>query len=329
MPQLVAFYSSSMRSTHWPTTRPVTQNPLYYPRISNKPMLPFLHLGPLTIPIFGLMVACAMLSAYFVLRADLARRGIAPKDSGEAESLIAWPCLAGIVGAKLYHVLETPSDLIADPAGVLLSAYGFAWFGGLIAGFTAFALVAIRIQRRASHSANSDVAAKTSPFSTFSTPALRSCSRLRHRTHRLLPVRRRRLRHPTTLPWGVSFPHGLVPTTDRVHPTPIYELIVAVAIAWFLWNLGAASIQSAQAASAPASDSSSKSNRALAPGQVFAAYLVLTGVARFLVEFIRINPRSFLGMSNAQAAAAASIIVGTILWFYFRSRKLQSFAHRA
>jgi len=28
---------------------------------------------------------------------------------------------------------------------------------------------------------------------------------------------------PTSLPWGMSFPNGVVPTTDRVHPTPLYE----------------------------------------------------------------------------------------------------------
>jgi phosphatidylglycerol:prolipoprotein diacylglycerol transferase len=49
---------------------------------------------------------------------------------------------------------------------------------------------------------------------------------------------------------------------------------------------------------------------------VFAAYLVLTGVARFLVEFIRINPRSFFGLTNAQAASAVSVIAGAGLWWY-------------
>jgi predicted O-methyltransferase YrrM len=41
--------------------------------------------------------------------------------------------------------------------------------------------------------------------------------------------------------------------------------------------------------------------------------LILTGTARFLVEFIRINPRSFFGMSNAQTVAALSAIAGGIL----------------
>ncbi len=272
-------------------------------------MIPFLHLGPLTIPTFGLMVATAMLAAYFLLRADLARRNIAPKDSGEAESLIAWPCLAGIVGAKLYHVLESPRELFADPRGALLSAYGFAWFGGLIAGFAVFALVASRIQRNANAASAQNANAPALRHITFleildaGSPAAAlgygigriGCFLSGDGDYGI----------PTSLPWGISFPNGLVPTTDRVHPTPLYELAVAIAIAWFLWTLGAKSIASA---------------RRNPPGEVFAAYLVLTGVARFLVEFIRINPRSFFGMSNAQAAGAASAIVGAIVWFYLRAR---------
>ena len=108
-------------------------------------MIPFLHVGRFAIPTFGLMVACAMLAAYFVLRADLARRGIADKNSGEAEALVSFPCLAGFVGAKLYHLLESPAEFFADPLHLLFSPYGFAWFGGLLAGFATFAFVAWRI----------------------------------------------------------------------------------------------------------------------------------------------------------------------------------------
>jgi phosphatidylglycerol:prolipoprotein diacylglycerol transferase len=82
-------------------------------------------------------------------------------------------------------------------------------------------------------------------------------------------------------------------------------LIVACAIAWWLWRLGT-----------PAAGSRPNAK----PGQVFAAYLIFTGVARFLVEFIRINPRSFLGMTNAQTAAALSMIAGVILWRWTQKR---------
>jgi phosphatidylglycerol---prolipoprotein diacylglyceryl transferase len=107
---------------------------------------------------------------------------------------------------------------------------------------------------------------------------------------------------PTNLPWGMSFPHGLVPTTQRVHPTPIYELIVALLIAAYLWRRGA------------------KSAGGLTPplGQITGEYLVLSGVARFLVEFIRINPRIYWGMTNAQVASLGSIAAGILLMVWAR-----------
>jgi phosphatidylglycerol:prolipoprotein diacylglycerol transferase len=45
-------------------------------------------------------------------------------------------------------------------------------------------------------------------------------------------------------------------------------------------------------------------------------YLVLAGIGRFLVEFVRINPKLYWGMSNAQVAALGSIVLGILamLW---------------
>jgi phosphatidylglycerol:prolipoprotein diacylglycerol transferase len=53
---------------------------------------------------------------------------------------------------------------------------------------------------------------------------------------------------------------------------------------------------------------------------VAASYLIWMGVERFLVEFIRINPRSFFGLSNAQAASLASIIAGGIIFARSRTK---------
>jgi phosphatidylglycerol:prolipoprotein diacylglycerol transferase len=283
-------------------------------------MIPFLHIGPFAIPTFGLMVACAMLSAYFVLRADLARRGIAAKNSGEAEALISFPCLAGFVGAKLYHLLESPAEFFADPVHLLVSPYGFAWFGGLLAGFAAFAFVAWRIIR---HNAAAGRPVSLLTIFDAGSPA----AALGYGIGRIgcLLSGDGDYGIPTSLPWGMSFPNGLVPTVERVHPTPIYEFIAACVIALWLWNLGAPGGSSTRAKKR-ASQQMDTSTHAIAPfdrqpGEVFAAYLVLSGVARFLVEFIRINPRSFLGMSNAQTAAAVSVITGAALWGWVRKKK--------
>ena len=45
--------------------------------------------------------------------------------------------LAGIVGAKLWHVIDTPSEFRDIGWRVLWDTAGFAWFGGLVFGISA------------------------------------------------------------------------------------------------------------------------------------------------------------------------------------------------
>jgi phosphatidylglycerol---prolipoprotein diacylglyceryl transferase len=270
-------------------------------------VIPFIHLGPLSIPTYGLMVAIAMVAAYYLLRADLARRGIADLHSPLPEMFIAVPCLAGIIGAKLYHALQSPRELLADPLGLIFSHYGFAWFGGLIAGFAAFVWLARHHKIPILEMLDAGSPAAALGYGIGRIGCLLSGDG--------------DYGTPTALPWGMSFPHGLVPTDQRVHPTPIYEFIVACLIAWILWRLGARELAARRLGPASSADPHSRasSNRTAGPahyGAAFAAYLVLTGIARFLVEFIRINPRSFFGLTNAQAASLASILGGAVLWFY-------------
>jgi phosphatidylglycerol:prolipoprotein diacylglycerol transferase len=304
LPLLVSWARTS--SLRWRTLRHPLPSPLN--DVILFPVIPFLHIGSFAIPTFGLLVACAMIAAYFVLRADLVRRGIASKDSGEAEALVSFPCLAGFVGAKLYHLLESPAEFFADPLHLLFSPYGFAWFGGLIAGFATFAFVAWRITR---HNVTTGRPLSLLTIFDAGSPA----AALGYGIGRIgcLLSGDGDYGIPTSLPWGMSFPNGLVPTVERVHPTPIYEFIAACAIAWWLWKLGAPD-DGGNSASKLASRQTGPAASSKKPGEVFAAYLALTGVARFLVEFIRINPRTFLGMSNAQTAAAVSMIVGVFLW---------------
>src|SRR5438876_12079294 len=120
-------------------------------------MIPFLHIAPLTIPTFGLMVATGLLVAAYVLQADFDRRraqflksGYLKRDNepshhDEGFFIIGIAGIAGIVGARLYHVLETPRELIADPS-MLISRFGFAWFGGFLGGFVALVILARRLK---------------------------------------------------------------------------------------------------------------------------------------------------------------------------------------
>jgi phosphatidylglycerol:prolipoprotein diacylglycerol transferase len=267
-------------------------------------VIPFLHIGSFTIPTFGLMVATAMVCAYFLLRADISRRLLAPdaaSASAMAETFIALPCLAGIVGAKLYHELQSPSEFFAHPIQQLFSQYGFAWFGGLLAGFGAYMWLAWMRKIPLLRMFDAGSAAAALGYGVGRIGCLLSGDG--------------DYGTPTSLPWGMSFPNGLVPTTQRVHPTPIYEFLAACLIAWLLWRYGAKQILNSYR---PPS----------APGSVFTAYLILTGLERFLIEFIRINPRTILGMSNAQSAGLLSLIMGIIFWrIWSRQQPAPSHTH--
>jgi phosphatidylglycerol:prolipoprotein diacylglycerol transferase len=103
----------------------------------------------------------------------------------------------------------------------------------------------------------------------------------------------------TKLPWGMSFPNGIEPTFVKVHPTPLYELAAGLLIGWWLWWRG---------------------SKRRGAGAILGEYLVLTGIARFLVEFIRRNPKVLWGLSNAQLASAGSVLVGVVLVVWAATR---------
>jgi len=248
-------------------------------------MLPFIQIGPVAIATFGLMVAAALLAAAYILQADFQRRGI----KADAFLIIGIAGLAGIAGARLYHVLESPAEFFADPWPQLFSRYGFAWFGGFLGGFAALLILGRR---------------NKIPLLEF----LDACSPAAAAGYAIgrigcLLAGDGDYGIATSLPWGMSFPNGVVPTTQRVHPTPVYEFVAWMVIAWFLWNMGTKALRGPKA-----------------KGEIFCNYLILTGVARFLVEMIRINPRSFLGMSNAQAASVASILFGAVLLWRIKAK---------
>jgi phosphatidylglycerol:prolipoprotein diacylglycerol transferase len=252
-------------------------------------MIPYLHLGPLQLPTFGLMVALALITAAYVLQADFDRRGM----NADAFTMITVAGLLGILGAKLYHLLESPAEFFADPLPLLLSRYGFAWFGGFLGGFGA-----LLVMGRRARLLMWEFLDACSPAASFGYAIGRiGCFLSGDGDYG----------KPTSLPWGMSFPNGVVPTTQtcvqwgspadcRVHPAPLYELLVWSAIGLLLWRLGARFLK-----------------RPGQSGEIFCYYLILTGVARFLVEIIRINPPWILGLSNAQVASVASVIAGSLL----------------
>jgi phosphatidylglycerol:prolipoprotein diacylglycerol transferase len=235
-------------------------------------MFPYIHIGPLAIGTFGLMLWLAAVCAGVVLYQNFRRFQV----QADAVSVVAFVTVIGIVGAKLWHVLEDPVTLYHYPLATLFDRAGFAWYGGLLAG-----ILTLMWQGRTAGVGALGMLDLAAPAAAVGYGVGRiGCLTSGDGDYGIA----------TKLPWGMSFPHGLVPTTDHVHPTPIYEFLAAMIIAAILWKRGRRQ-----------------------PGEITGEYLVLAGLARFLVEFIRINPRIYFGMSNAQLASLGSIIVGVVL----------------
>jgi phosphatidylglycerol---prolipoprotein diacylglyceryl transferase len=223
------------------------------------------------------MLATGLFAGFVVLRAELFRRQI----RANAYAIILVIGVTGFITSKLYKIVDTPSVYLGHPAQ-LLSPVGFTFYGAVIGGLVAAAFLA-----RYYETGFLPLLDAVSPGAALGYGIGRlGCFLAGDGDYGV----------PTSLPWGMSFPHGLVPTYVRVHPTPVYEFMGAAVISLYLWKLGRRSIQ-----------------HRIPAGQVFAEYLLLTGLARFLVEFIRRNPRGWLGLTNAQQVAMISMTAGFLL----------------
>ena len=239
-------------------------------------MLPFLHLGRLNLPTFGLMLWLAAVCAAILLDRAFKRAHI----DADAVGMVAVTVVAGIVGAKLWHVVDTPTEFRYQGWRVLWDSAGFAWFGGLLFGILALVYQGWRAKIGALRMLDLAAPAAAIGYGVGRIGCFLSgdgCYGI-----------------PTKLPWGMSFPDGIEPTPlgVRVHPTPLYELAAGLMIGWWLWR---------------------RLGRPHTTGQILGQYLLLSGTARFLVEFIRRNPKVLWGLSNAQLASAGSILVGLAL----------------
>ncbi|MGZ6195034.1 MAG: prolipoprotein diacylglyceryl transferase [Candidatus Binataceae bacterium] len=261
------------------------------------PVQLFGHPLTLTIYSFGLMMALGFIAADLVIAADCPRRGLDPE---YATAVVLWGALGGIIGARLYDVVDNWRLYMANPVSIVWSGAGFVWFGGFIGGVTAACLVARHY--KVSVGATADMCA----------PALAIGQALGRIGCHLSGDGDWGV--PSTVPWAVAYtraivgwgpqtvlkvgPHGELVSGFfpgvRVHPTSVYEAILYTGVFLFLWSMR---------------------QRAGVEGRIFYLYLVLLGGCRFLVEFLRVNPRVLFGRSEAQLIGLAMMATGLVaLW---------------
>ncbi len=278
-------------------------------------MYPFLNVGPLHLGTFGLLLWLAAAIATVALHKNFVRHGV----DADALGIVAYVVVAGVIGAKLWHELQDLPELRASlrqialpgaehPFEMLLGFLhwfqaGFAWYGGLLAG-----IATLLWQGRGARFKIGEQGTLGEPIGPLRMLDLAApAAALGYGVGRIgcLTSGDGDYGINTTLPWGVHMkPTALVPPTPPdalVQPTPLYELIMAALIFWLLWELG---------------------KRAKPVGWLTGLYLVLMGVSRFLVEFVRINPRIYFGMSNAQVAALGSVLAGALLLTWSQTRRV-------
>lgn len=240
------------------------------------------HVFGFPVESFWAAVFLGFVAALIVARAELRRLG---RDPGAAYDLILWAYVGGFAGARLLLVATEWEHFVSDPLGMLVSGGGWVWQGGVAGG-----ALAVILKARSIGLPIADVAEFTGPCLALGQAIGRvGCQLSGDGDYGI----------PTDLPWGMSYPDGVVPTTARVHPTPVYETVLYLLIFAVLWRQRRAPHR---------------------PYSLLGQYLLLAGAARFAVEFVRRDPAVALGLTLAQWISALSMAVGAALLLAWRAK---------
>lgn len=243
-----------------------------------------LKIGPLTIYSYGLMAAIGFLLGGYLLERELARVG---RNKELAGTIIIAAIIGGIVGSKIYFLIENPSLMKEDFFGTVFSGAGLVWYGGLLGGLLA---VTWWIRR------------KGLPFllvGDLLAPML------------LMGQGMGRIGcflsgdgcygPPSDVPWAMSFPNGVVPTMEKVHPTPLYDALLLISLFLLLWSIR---------------------KKEFRPGTLFGLFGIFMGIERFFTEFFRTHPREIFGLlTQAQFFSIILFVCGLGLIIYVNKIK--------
>jgi phosphatidylglycerol---prolipoprotein diacylglyceryl transferase len=232
---------------------------------------PEIHVGPLDLQTFGICFALAFLASGALLARRFQELGRLPDWAYEA---VFAALIGGLVGSRVDYLIQNYDAVSDDLFGNIFSGTGLVWYGGLIGGAAGVLLWAWRrgylglelldamAPALALGYAIGRVGCQLSGDGDYGTGS--------------------------DLPWAMSYPDGTAPTTEEVHPTPVYETLAMGLVALALWRL----------------------RDRFRPGALFALYLVLAGLERLLVEFIRRNDEVVAGLTLAQLVSLAMIAAG-------------------
>jgi phosphatidylglycerol:prolipoprotein diacylglycerol transferase len=246
-------------------------------------MKPEVHVLGISIKTFGVTFALAFLACGLLIARRLRELG---KPVDWAYEIVFAALLGGVVGARGYYLIQNYSTVQHDLVGSIFSGSGLVWYGGAIGG--AIGVLAWMRWRHALELRMFDMCA-TALALGYAIGRI-GCQVSGDGDYGIR----------SSLPWAMGYPHGTVPTPPgvRVQPTPIYETVAMCLVAYLLWQL----------------------RDRVRPGVVFALYLVLSGLERLLVEFIRRNAEVWAGLTAPQLESVALMLVG-LAWLMWMARE--------
>ena len=247
------------------------------------------QIGSFSAPTYGFLVSLGVLTGLWISVRNSSKQGIDPDD---AWNLGIVAVLAGIVGAKILYFINDWDFYTAHPREI------FSWSTMQAAGVFSGGLLAA-------------LAASAWYIRKHNMPAMATCDAFSpglafgHAIGRLGCFAAGCCwGRPTSHAWGVTFrnplAHELVgtPLNQALEPTQLFEAAVELANFFILmWML----------------------KRKKFDGQVFAAYLILYGVARYFLEYLRDDPGrgSVFGgiMSGTQLISIGLVVAGGVIWW--------------
>mgnify|MGYP001024567823 CR=1 FL=1 len=247
------------------------------------------HLGPLALRWYSLAILMAIVIAVVVTKREFQRKGL-PLD--RYDSLVLWTVAGGILGARLFHVLDRPGWYLANPQQILaFDQGGLAIYGAVAGGFLTVAVLSryYEIPFLPMIDAIAPGLLLAQAFGRF------GCI-----------VNGDAWGAPTSSPFAFVYtnpnaflPHDLlgVPT----HPYPVYDMALNLLVFAVIWRLR---------------------SHHLPAGVLFATFVAIYAPGRLLISFVRQERIWFWGLQEAQVIAlvAGVVAIVTIGWLLARRR---------
>ncbi len=185
-------------------------------------MRPGIQVLGISLKTFGLVFALGFVAAGAIIARRLKELG---KPIDYAYEMAMAALIGGLVGSRVYFVVQNYGQVKHDLIGSLFSGSGLVWYGGVIGG--AIAVIAWAAWRGMLNLGLLDLASVPLAMGY----AIGRIGRQLSGDGDYGKV--------SSLPWAMGYPHGTVPTPPgvKVQPTPVYETLAMGLIAWWLWRM--------------------------------------------------------------------------------------------